>query len=430
VKILLITYSYTPDLTPRAFRWAALADELAQAGHEVHVLCAAELGPSPEVTVEGVQVHRVRDWLINASTRVTAGAASPGASRPGGWRAASRSFLRKTARTIWRATHWPDYACGWILPSAKKARELCRSNQYNWIVSVSHPFSGHMVGWLIQKDAPGARWLVDIGDPFCLMEEPSPNNRRLYAWLNRWMEARVLDRADAISVTTESTRQLYEAHFSRTLGKVHLMPPLLSLPPVPAAIERTGQGVAVRLVFVGTLYRRLRSPRYLLACFAALISRMPGRAIELHFYGATNDCAEELNACPEPARSSVFVHGIVGRSEVHSAMMEADILVNIGNDSASQLASKVIEYMSMGKPILNIISAESDTSMAAMVDYPAALTLLRGETPPSTDLDALCSFIERPPSVSPTTVEAVRARYSAAHIAALYRSILEQAGNP
>lgn len=208
------------------------------------------------------------------------------------------------------------------------------------------------------------------------------------------------------------------------------MPPLLSLPPVSAAVERIERSVAVRLVFVGTLYHRLRSPRYLLACFAALVSTMAERTVELHFYGATNDCADELASCQEPARSSLFVHGIVSRSEVHTAMREADILVNIGNDSASQLASKVIEYMSMGKPILNITSSKYDTSTAAMADYPAALTLVRNDLPSSTDLDALRSFIQAPPSVSPKTVEEVRARYSAAHVAALYRSILEQADGP
>ena len=29
VKILIVTYSYAPDLTPRAFRWSALATVLA-----------------------------------------------------------------------------------------------------------------------------------------------------------------------------------------------------------------------------------------------------------------------------------------------------------------------------------------------------------------------------------------------------------------
>ncbi len=429
MKILLVTHSYTPDLTPRAFRWAAVAQQLAQAGHEVHVLCAAHAGRSPEEAFPGLTVHREHDWLINASARVAAGTAPSPATRidPARPGLGLRSLVRSAVRKLWRTTYWPDYACGWVVPATRKARALCREHRYDWIVSISHPFSGHLVGWLALPPAPGPRWLVDIGDPFHLMQEPSPNNRRLYAWLNRWVESRILHRADAVSVTTESTRDLYEQHFPAARGKTHLVPPLLSLPPMSEAPARERQG-SVRLVFVGTLYRRLRSPRFLLACFSALVAAMPGRPIELHFYGATNDCAEELAACPEPARSSLFVHGIVSRSRVHEAMMEADILVNIGNDSASQLASKVIEYMSVGKPILNIVSLASDASLVALAGYPALLTLVRSETPSSEDLASLRRFVEAPPTVDPSTVAQVRDRYSAAHIAGLYRSILESSG--
>lgn len=426
MKILLITHSYTPDLTPRAFRWAAVAQQLADKSCEVHVLCAAPAGTAPEADFAGITVHRVRDALINASTRVSPGAA-PSSMPPaqGAARTALRSALRKTARWIWRGTYWPDYACGWILPASQKARALCRAHRYDWIISVSHPFSGHVVGWLTQRHAPGARWFVDIGDPFCLMKEPPPNNTRLYARLNRWVESRVLTLSDAISVTTESTRQLYESRFPQTHGKVHLMPPLLSLPPAPAAFEREKRHV-VRLVFVGTLYRRLRSPMFLLRTFSALLATMPESDLELHFYGAVNDCGEELAAVPEPARSRVFVHGVVNRAAVHTAMMDADILVNIGNDSASQLASKVIEYMAVGRPILNIISSQADTSLSALSDYPATLTLVRSDAPTSTDLASLRTFIEALPQVNPDTVARVRDRYSAAHIAGLYSAALEQ----
>jgi len=426
VKILLITHSYTPDLTPRAFRWAALAQQFASAGHEVHILCAAAVGTKPNEEVAGIVVHRVGDALLNASARVTPGAPTAGLTRTeGSWRKALRARLRKTARWIWRITYWPDYACGWILPATKKARAACETHRYDWIVSVSHPFSGHVVGWLTHKHAHGARWFVDIGDPFCLMEEPAPNNRRLFAWLNRWAEDRILSLADAISVTTESTQRLYESHFPQTRDKLHLMPPLLSLPTLPADLPRQAREV-VRLVFVGTLYRQLRSPVFLLQTFAALAAAMPHSTLELHFYGAVNDCGNELAAAPDSVRSRVFVHGVVDRAAVHAAMLDADILVNIGNESASQLASKVIEYMSVGRPILNIIGSPADTSLTALSDYPATLTLVRSIAPTGTDLASLRTFIESLPQVHPDTVARVRDRYSAAHIAGLYRAALEQ----
>lgn len=424
VNILLITYSFTPDLTPRAFRWAALADQLASRGHTLHVLCAADAGAFPNMMPSGVQVHRVRDWLINASARVTPAATSKGPSRTNGWKVAWRSRFRRLAKLIWRTTHWPDYACGWIFPAAAKARDLCRTHRFDWVISVSHPFSGHVVAWLIRKHAPGAQWFVDIGDPFCLMAEPSPNNRRLYARLNRWIESRILDRADAISVTTESTQRLYEAHFPGVCGNIHMMPPLLSLPDVAPTVQRHSGGSTIRLVFVGTLYRRLRSPRFLLECFSAVAAALPQGAIELHFYGAINDCKDELDACPVAVREAVVTHGLVGRTEVLQAMVDADVLVNIGNDSESQLASKVIEYMAVGKPILNLISLVSDTSVAALADYPAALTLSRDAGISPASMAMLRDFVLAPPIVPMAVAAAMRERYSATRISTDYEKIL------
>lgn len=423
VNILLITYSFTPDLTPRAFRWAALADQLAKRGHTLHVLCAAGAGAATDAMPSGVRVHRVRDWLINASARVTPAATSQDPLRTNGWKATWRSRFRKLLKFLWRTTRWPDYACGWILPAAAKARDLCLNNQFDWVISVSHPFSGHMVAWLIRKHTHGAQWFVDIGDPFHLIADPSPNNRRLYARLNRWMESMVLDHADAISVTTESTQRLYKTNFSSIYGKIYMIPPLLSLPDFVPPTKRYPSNCPIRLVFVGTLYRRLRSPRFLLECFSALAGTLPQGSVELHFYGAINDCADELNDCPTAVKDAVVTHGLVGRAEAMRAMIEADVLVNIGNDSESQLPSKVIEYMAIGKPILNLISFVGDTSVAVLADYPAVLTLSRDSGTSSANIDKMRDFVLEPPIVPAELSVTIRERYSATRICAEYEKI-------
>ncbi|MFW2357330.1 glycosyltransferase [Hydrogenophaga sp.] len=432
MKILIITYSYTPDLTPRAFRWSALAQQFLLLGHEVHILCAARLSQEASASDDGVKVHRVQDWLLNASRRVTP--ASTGAdagitnfpqSKP--WHKFTAT-LRKFARAVWRATYWPDFACGWIIPATAAARQLCTHHDFDWMISVSHPFTGHVVGHRARTHAGQAKWLVDIGDPFHLMSEPAPNNQRLYSRLSRLVENRILTNADAVCVTTESTRQMYRTHFAVPAEKIRLAPPLLSLPALPQGAPPSTRPV-LRLVFVGTLYRKLRSPGYLLACFEALLSAIPDRKLELHLYGAVNDCAEELAACPVQVRKLLFVHGMVSRTQVHGAMLDADILVNIGNDSASQLASKVIEYMAMGRPILNLVSIEQDTSVQALSDYPATLTLKRNSKGlSSNELDKLRAFVIAPPNVSSCAVERVRERFSASHVANLY--IAQMSGQP
>lgn len=424
MKLLIITYSYAPELTPRAFRWSAVAARLAEMGHQVHVLCAAAPGADATPDRDGVTVYRVRDWLLNASARVTPGAGKAAPASAGDVCVSLRGRLRTAIRTLWRAAYWPDFACGWLFPATRVARTLCRNNNYDWIISSSHPFTGHVIGMLTRLRSRASHWLVDISDPYSDMKEPPPNNLRIYARLNRAIEGRVLAAADAISVTTDSTRQLYEASFPASVGKVQVVPPLLSLPSFPSPTEKINDRT-LRLVFVGTLYRKLRSPKYLLACVLALRQVLPDRPIEMHFYGTVNDCGDELASCPEAVKSIIFVHGLVSRERVVQAMLDSDVLVNIGNDSEAQLASKVVEYMATGKPILNLVSIDRDTSITALAEYPAKLTIMRrGAAPTQMDIDAMRSFVVNPPPVSPEHSERVREQYSIDNIAGLYESML------
>ena len=94
VKILIVTYSYAPDLTPRAFRWSALAAEFASMGHTVHVLCAAS--PGLRDTESPAVVRRVGDWLLSSPSRVVASAAPGKAPRASAADARSRPFRNRS----------------------------------------------------------------------------------------------------------------------------------------------------------------------------------------------------------------------------------------------------------------------------------------------------------------------------------------------
>lgn len=421
MRLLIITYSYYPDLTPRAFRWKAIAEQLQMRGHEVHVLCASS---GLNKAGSGVTVHRVPDRLLGGLSRSTPGGNEPQRVNA---RSVSQYFkkrLRQIARSLWRFFYWPDFACGWTFPAVKALRELRAKEQFDWIISSSHPFSGHLVALLCRHAEAKTRWLVDISDPYCLMHEPSPYNRLLYGWLSKRVEERVIATADVLSVTTDSTAEIYEAAFPGCQSRMRVIGPLMSLPPVPPR-ARQPDGV-LRLVYVGTLYRQLRSPTFLLACAEALKRAYPDIPLEVHFYGALNDCGDQLAAFTDMATPFVFAHGMVDRVAVQQAMVDADVLVNIGNDSEAQLASKVVEYMAVGRPILNIISIEKDTSDAALADYPSVLTIRRTEGAPSAELvDRLHRFLTDLPAVDARIPILVRERYSPANITRQYEQLLD-----
>lgn len=421
MRILIISYFYYPDLTPRAFRWHAIAKELQMNGHEVHVLCS---GSDPDGIMDGVVVHRVADFLLRGVKH-----AAPSGDAYSGMAGSTvinsfKKTLRQIVRSLWRFFYWPDFACGWIFPAVKALRELQNNKQFDWIISSSHPFSGHLVA-LLGRNAQGVttRWLVDISDPYCLMREPSPYNRLLYGWLSKCVEMRVIANADMLTVTTNSTAEIFGTAFPGCQTKTQVIGPLMSLPVTPPR-TRQPDGV-LRLVYVGTLYRQLRNPAFLIDCVAALRQAYPNMPLEVHFYGALNDCGEQLLAYAKMPSPYVFIHGMVNRVKVQQAMVNADVLVNIGNDSEVQLASKVVEYMAVGQPILNIISIENDASVIALRDYPSLLTIKHTGVKPSAELvNLLHEFLTNLPVVDVRIPGIIRERYSPANITRQYEQLL------
>lgn len=399
VRILVITHSFPPELTPRAFRWNAIVRSLVGVGFAVDVVCARPPGTTTRESMQGMEIHRVRDPLSRSQLD---GVPAGPMQRPGLWRQVLRWLYRQT----WRRLYWPDYACAWYLPAVRQALKLLSEHSYDWMISVSHPFTGHLVGLTLKRSHPALAWLVDIGDPFCLMDDPAPNNTALYRWLSRRVDRAVLQRAEVVSVTTSGTRHAYAQLFPESAVKIQVIPPLLSLPVLE--IPETDQSTAgpLRLVYVGTLYRRLRSPVTLLHLFERLVSARPDLALELHFIGNVNDSMEQFRQYQHWLGSRIFIHGMVSRERAQEAMRTAHLLVNLGNRSPTQLPSKVIEYVAMGKPILNLVTIRDDSSVGILASYPAALTLyMDGVTPSEVEIDEIVRFVADPPRVG---AEAIR----------------------
>jgi len=418
MRILIITHSFAPELTPRAFRWAAIARSLAMSGHQVDVVCSRSPGTPAQESMEGVEVHRVHDPL----SRSPVGGVAGSKRRPG----LLRRLVRWVYRQTWRRLYWPDYACAWYFPAVRRASTLLAEHQYDWIISVSHPFTGHLVGLTLKRRNPKIPWLVDIGDPFCLMDDPAPNNIALYRHLSRRVDRAVLRASEVVSVTTSGTRDAYANIFPESAAKIHVVPPMLSLP--NRAAENTARrdaAVPLRLVYVGTLYRRLRSPAPLLSLFERLVAALPDVSLELHFLGNVNDSAELFQPYEHWLGSRLFVQGVVSRERAQQTMQAAHVLVNLGNRSATQLPSKVIEYVAMGKPILNLVTIRDDSSVGVLATYPAALTLqVAGAAMSEAEVHKVAKFIADPPVVMAETIRGWLMPYTEQSVSQNYLRLL------
>lgn len=428
-SVLIVSFSYWPAQNARSFRWTALAEDWARRGVRVRVVCAWAPGAAERESVNGVEVHRVG---FRALERLRAGLArSRQAPPPAGEtdRPAPRGGVRRAfgrfLSALWQRIYWPDTACLWYFPALRKARALLRAEPGAALVSVSPEFTAVAVGCALAGGRPGPRaWLIDLGDPFSFPSDAPPNNTRLYAGLNRRFERRCLARADAVSVTNETTARRYRELLSGRAEKVQVIPPLLTLEFPPSAAQANDG--PVRFVYLGRLYRAIRRPDFLLALFAGLAAAGDGAGCELHFYGDTSECADSFVPYAALLGRRIHLHGPVPRDRVADAMRQATVLVNISNTTDFQLPSKIVEYAATGKPILNLAATDADCSARFLAGYPLHLTLrARPGGPAADDHERVRELLARARQpVDPAALSAWLDRYRLPAVSADYLRML------
>lgn len=440
-RLMLITNSYWPAPTPRAFRWAAIAEYWVSQGHHVDVICARQTDRGGfETLYTGVHVYRV-GIAMGSALRRWARTSAP-------WSAAEsverstltyrvfrqvgimiKGSIKAVHDHIWKKLYWPDYACMWYFPAKRTAKKLVARNRYDALISVSLPYTGHLVGLAIKKQYLFLPWIVDIGDPFAYMTETPQNNLRFFGRLNYRSENQVLRNANAISVTAEAAKDKYAQVFPEAANKLHVIPPLFRPPGSSSArpILFPAEG-KIRLVFVGTLYRDIRSPETLLLLYSRLLKTDLADKLELHFFGSIGDCGSLFDQYADLNGRKIFLHGLVERDTAMQAMKEADILINIGNRTIYQLPSKLIEYVSLGKPILNITNVEHDSSTDFLRLYPVVFGVTKERIRHCPDeVEKVKEFIASPPLASQLELDGWLGNFRVEPIAHQYEGLIMNA---
>jgi len=378
MRILLLPMHYHPVINPNVFRWSAIAEHWVQQGHEVHVLCA-RFGKEPdESSINGVKVHRIGhasllDVAYNLlNTQQRRGAA--GGEKPGK-KSSARQLIEKIINITWRKIYWPDGSCVWYFAGKKKALQLQQQFDFEAIVSISPPYTPHLVAAAVKRRFPKVRWLMDIEDPFSFSEAVFINNRTLYQQYNYKKEGQLLTLADAVSVTVQKARELYIKYFSNIINKIKVVPPLYSL----ASFEETfSKDVnVIHVGYFGAFYDPIRTPDYLLELFYQLQEEYPdfNKKLILHFFGEITPVFQSIFEYYTSLLPNVKIHGLVTRERAAAAMNTMDFLINIGNTTDYHLPSKCVDYLMSGKPIINLSYCKNDPFTDFMKNYPFILHL-------------------------------------------------------
>lgn len=333
MKILIITPYYFPLENPRAYRWKKLADFFMKEGHHVTVLTADDHLKSSSTIREKI----IRTGYSTPDKKWTTSTDADRKIKGGQW-----------LKRIMKTAMWPDESMYWIKPALSTSKKLLDKETFDWVISVSHPFTSHIIASkLLSKYS--FRWMVDIGDPFYHHERAPRNNDLLWRRRNRLVEKSVLQNCNAISVTNHALKDIY-------LKDYDISTPLIVAPPIMTLKQNDDCDLSkskdhIHIGYFGTFYDGIRPVEEIQKGWKNLRSNVP---IHLHFFGAIKDNHKKAIRRLDLSVDQLSFHGNIPRSQLIATMKSMDYLMNVENLTTHQLPSKWADYLSSEIAILNI----------------------------------------------------------------------------
>lgn len=403
VRILLISPYYFPNINPRAHRWTSIAEEWAKNGHDIHVICSKRNDFANTSTHNKVTIHRTGyNSLKDVFYNVFKPKKRRGEPKTSTFEVEKGSrlitFLVWFNETFWKKIYFPDDACVWYLPARKKAIQLLNEKKFDALISVSLPFSSHLIGLYCKKKFPEINWLVDIGDPFSLQFNHQLNNHFFYKSLNVSLEKKVFKLADSISVTTEGTKKLYEKYFSTFGNKISVIPPLLKLNYNDIYNFDLGLDLSkTHIGYFGSFFKHIREPDGFLMLLKRIFPEFPELKdqIIVHFFGEISEYFIRKIEKHKNLQNNIILYGLVPREAIPNIVSQMHFLLNISNKSNYQLPSKSVDYLASRRPIINIHSIKKDLFKLFFADYPMILNVnesLSGRS--KNELENLKNYLE------------------------------------
>jgi glycosyltransferase involved in cell wall biosynthesis len=252
----------------------------------------------------------------------------------------------------------PDARALWIKPSVKRISKLFEGRNFDALITTGPPHSLHRIGFQLKEKFPDLPWIADFRDPWTnigyhdqLKLSESSQKKHLD------MEKEVLTTADAIIVTSPTTKKEFKG---KTSKPVHLITNGYDDAEVNFEPDEH-----FSLAHIGTLLNE-RNPEILWEAISELVEedKVFESHLELRFVGQVSENIQnsirKYNLQDHARFLSYLPH-----KQAQQEMFNAQVLLLIEkNKSETQgiIPGKLFEYFQAQRPILGIGPKDWDVS--------------------------------------------------------------------
>ena len=268
----------------------------------------------------------------------------------------------------------------------KGIRTLNKKNSYDYLLCVSGNYCSSYSGAIFKKESP-IKLITYLTDP--LIENP------LYASKRKRNLLHDFDIIYSSSTMLAVTPIIY----SNLKNKDKILP--LEFPSFFEKETYTHdsknivfQKNKINLLYTGIFYPKIRTPDFLIK----LLMNLPDDFV-LHICGSVSK--KFLSKYKEAIdKKRLMVYGNINHQLLFNAISDCDFLVNVGNNTSYMLPSKLISYISTGKPIINIVKISNCPTLSYLFDYPNYVNIYENNRMED-NLNLLLSFVFKPHQIIP-----------------------------
>lgn len=327
-KVIITSFYYYPENTPRAFRTYELVQEFIRRGYKVELFIPnynQEYKYNSNLrifTVDKKNVRSTQDVIPNNSIKYLL----------------KKSSLCVKFYKIIKYLYYP------IIDRYSKClaneMENLKDEKYDLLISVGLPFSVHQgTAKFLKKHGNNIKTTVaDYGDPFSFNPV-----RKIAPWYGI-IEKCILNNFDYVSIPTINAKEGYLKLKSE--DKIKVIPQGFNFDLVK--VDTYVKNNIPTFSYGGIFYENIRNPKLL---FEKLIKIDK----DFRFIIYTNKSSKQLiQEYIKILGQKLIVKDLVSRERIIYEMSKMDFLLNLDNISEKQVPSKIIDYTLSGRPIFSM----------------------------------------------------------------------------
>lgn len=324
MKILLITSSFHPVISPRSFRATELAKELVRQGHDVVVATHYDSTHEQFAIENGVKFSYLPKlkWkeISIVGNRITS------------------MVKRAIRRTMQLVIEYPSIE---LVRNVKKFINS-EDDKYDAIISIAVPYPIHWGVAASDWKRVSNIWIADCGDPY--YGDTSDSFKKLFYF--KYIEKWAFKKMDIVTIPIEEGKKGYFKEFH---SKIHVVPQGFDFDINKSTYS---QNAVPTFIYAGGFIPGYRDPKP----FLEYLTKVDKDFKFIIYTKSTSLIKPYLKKLGDKIETRKYIP----REKLMMELSKADFLVNIDNAEVVQSPSKLIDYKIAGRPILNIKKGDVD----------------------------------------------------------------------